>query len=346
MVNVAPPDGPMSERSRFDLGRIPVATRALRELNRELRDRPPQVCHVTSSLFWATPRDALTLSLCKLRGVPSLLNLRSSSQIIEWREAMDPVRRAGLDATLRMADCVVVLAAELEQYLRSQVRGLRVERIANMIADTERSADGKAADARADGDVADAILPAPTGRTRVLFVGARTPLKGLRELADAVHALPECELAIVGPEAGAIDADKQAAMEASLGRLRDAGRLIEAGELAPGDVTRAYREADLFALATHREGLPNTLLEAMAAGLPCVATPIGAIPEVLEDDCGVVVPVGQSEPLRRAIAELAGDPARRRALGDRGRRRIAERYSVDAVMRQYRTLYEQLARRA
>ena len=87
VVNIAPPVGAMSERSRLDLGRLPVATRALRELNQVLKEQRPQVCHVTSSLFWATPRDTLTLSLCKLRGVPSLLNLRSSSQIIEWRES-------------------------------------------------------------------------------------------------------------------------------------------------------------------------------------------------------------------------------------------------------------------
>ena len=333
VVNIAPPVGAFSESSRLDAGRIGVATRALRELAGVLRNERPDVCHITTSLFWATPRDALTLALCKTYGVPTLLNLRSSSQIIEWREALDPLRRAGLDATLRMADRVVVLAAELERYLQSQVRGLRVERIANMIADQEREASATGG----------RVLPPKQHAVRVLFVGARTPLKGIGELADAVAALPDCELAIVGGPGGAIDSDMERRMEASLSRLRESGRLVEAGELAPEDVTRAYREADLFVLATHREGLPNTLLEAMASGLPCIATPIGAIPEVLEGECGVIVPVGDVDALRDAIAARIADPDGSAQLATRARERIAERYSVDAVMRQYRALYREMA---
>jgi len=335
VVNIAPPVGAFSESSRLDAGRIGVATRALRELSGVLRRERPAVCHVTTSLFWATPRDALTLALCKAHRVPSLLNLRSSSQIIEWRERLDPLRRAGLDATLRMADCVVVLAAELENYLRSEVRGLRVERIANMIADLERGI-GTAAPA-------ESVLPARRSPFRVLFVGAKTPLKGVGELADAVAALPDCELAIVGGPGGAIDAEMNRRMDASLARLRETGRLIETGELSPADVTRAYREADAFVLATHREGLPNTLLEAMASGLPCIATPIGAIPEVLEDGCGILVPVGDPEALRAAIAARMSDPAGSQELTRRAGQRIAERYSVNAVMSRYRALYRELA---
>lgn len=336
IVNIAPPDGEVSERSRFDLARFGVAFGALLQLNRVLRDEKPHICHVTTSGFWATPRDALTLLLCRLRGVPSLLNFRSSTQIVAWREAMNPLQRAGFDATLRLADCVVVLAAELEEYLRSEVRGLRVERVVNMIAESEKAA---AAEPETK------LLPPASGRTRVIFVGTRMPLKGLGELADAVYDLPDCELVVVGPHAGAIDLERQRRMDASLERLQETGRLIETGELAPEDVTRVYREADIFALPTYREGLPNTLLEAMAAGLPCIATPVGAIPEVVEGDCGVLVPVGESAALRDAIAALVVDASRRAALSERGKQRVAERYSVDAVMRAYKSLYEDVAGR-
>jgi glycosyltransferase involved in cell wall biosynthesis len=159
-----------------------------------------------------------------------------------------------------------------------------------------------------------------------------------------VLGLPDCELVVVGGEGGGvIDPASSRNMQEALAELRSQDRLVETGELAPDAVTRCYREADLFVLPSHREGFPNTLLEAMAAGLACVATPVGAIPEMLEGDCGVVAPVGDAGALRDALAPLVADPEARTRLGRRARERVAERYAVDAVMRGYRALYRELA---
>jgi glycosyltransferase involved in cell wall biosynthesis len=332
VIDVAPPVDTVDERSRFDWGRLPVATRALRELRRVLREERPDVAHVTSSLFWATPRDALALLLCRRAGVPVVLNLRSSSQIVAWREGLGGLRRRALDRSLRLADAVVVLSRELETYLSRTLPGLRVERIGNMVDDAER--------APAPGAP---VLPPRRAACRVLFVGFRMPLKGLGELAEAVLALPGCELVVVGgPGGGALDAEADRRMEQALGRLREAGRLLETGALPPEQVARIYHEADVFALPTHREGFPNTLLEAMAAGLPCVACPVGAVPEMLEDGCGESVPVGDALALRESLRRLAADPERCALLGRRARARVAERYSAAAVMARYRALYETL----
>jgi glycosyltransferase involved in cell wall biosynthesis len=119
---------------------------------------------------------------------------------------------------------------------------------------------------------------------------------------------------------------------------------VETGRVSPEQATRSYREADVFALPTHREGFPNTLLEAMAAGLPCVATPVGAIPEMLEGEHGLLVPVGDVRALREALGRLVRDPGLRARLGQAVRERVGERYSLDAVMRRYRALYLELAR--
>jgi glycosyltransferase involved in cell wall biosynthesis len=170
------------------------------------------------------------------------------------------------------------------------------------------------------------------------------PLKGLGELAEAVLDLEGCELAVVGGEAGgAIDAAADRRMADALARLRSHGRLVETGPVSPEQATRSYREADVFALPTHREGFPNTLLEAMAAGLPCIATAVGAIPEMLEGDCGILVPVGDVGALREALAGLIGNAALRARLGQSARERVAERYALEAVMRRYRALYLELA---
>jgi len=336
VVDVAPRVSSVDERSRFDLGRLPVAWRALRELDRVLRTARPDVCHVTTTLFWATPRDALALALCRLHRVPSVLHVRASSQIVAWREGLHGWRRRALDRALRLADVVLVLSRELEEYLQAELPGLRVARIGNM-ADLPAPGTGPARER---------VLPERRAPCRVLFVGYRMPMKGLAELASAVLALPDCELVVVGGEGGgAIDARAQERMQEALGRLRAAGRLVETGELPPERVAGAYLEADVFALPSHREGFPNTLLEAMAAGLPCVSTPVGAIPELLQHGCGELVAVGDAEGLRGTLERLARDPARRACLGERARQRIAERYGTDTVMRQYRALYAELDRR-
>ncbi len=324
----------VDERSRFDLGRLPVAWRALRGLWRTLRSARPDVAHVTTSLFWATPRDAAAVVLCRRRGVPALLQIRASSQIVAWREGMSGPRRWLLDRALRQADVVLVLSRELEEHLRREIPGLRVARIANMVGEAEGASVAAGAP----------VLPARRQPCRILFAGYRLPLKGLGELAEAVLELPACELVVVGGEGGgSIDPESSQRMQDALAKLRAQGRLIETGQVAPDVVTRSYRESDVFALPSHREGFPNTLLEAMAAGLACVATPVGAIPEMLEGECGVLVPVGDAPALRDALAPLVRDPGLRSRLGQRARERVAQRYALDAVMRRYRALYLELA---
>jgi glycosyltransferase involved in cell wall biosynthesis len=324
----------VDERSRFQFGRLGLAARHLPHLLRVLRRERPQVAHVTSSLFWATPRDALAVALARAHGVPSVLQLRASSQIIRWRLSLSPLRRRLLDRALRLPEVLLVLSRELEEHLREVLPGQRIERIGNLVSEAERAPG-------ADGPP---VLPPRRAPCRVLFVGYRMPLKGLGELAEAVLGLPECELAVVGGAGGgALDPGADRRMEAALARLREAGRLVETGPVSPAQATCVYREADLFALPTHREGFPNTLLEAMAAGLPCVACPVGAVPEMLEGDAGRLVPVGDAAALREALAALAASPELRLGLGARARRRVEERYTEERVMERYRELYLRLA---
>jgi glycosyltransferase involved in cell wall biosynthesis len=92
----------------------------------------------------------------------------------------------------------------------------------------------------------------------------------------------------------------------------------------------------VFALPTRGEAVPHVVAEAMAAGLPVVSTQVGAIPDLVGDDCGVLIPPGDVSALRASLTALFGDPARCRAIGAVGRAR-AERY-LDAEVNMARTL--------
>ena len=102
------------------------------------------------------------------------------------------------------------------------------------------------------------------------------------------------------------------------------------GRAIARNVREILASLDLFVLPSLDEGMPLAVLEAMAAGLAVVATAVGGVPEcVVSGETGLLVPPGQSGPLAAAILELLGDSARRRRLGEAGRRRVLERFGLE-----------------
>ncbi len=120
------------------------------------------------------------------------------------------------------------------------------------------------------------------------------------------------------------------------------------GDLAwlPGerhDVPDILRGLDCFVLPSLAEGISNTILEAMAAGLPVIATRVGGSPElVVEGRSGELVPVSDAEAMGRAIAGYATSPERARAAGREGRAEVERRFSMEAMVGAYRALYDRL----
>jgi glycosyltransferase involved in cell wall biosynthesis len=101
------------------------------------------------------------------------------------------------------------------------------------------------------------------------------------------------------------------------------------------DVPSILAASDVFVLASYSEGLPNALMEAMAAGCACVATSVGGVPWLMEGGAaGLIVPPGDPEALQQAIERLLGDPKLRVRLGARAREVIAEQYDLDRLSRE------------
>jgi len=126
----------------------------------------------------------------------------------------------------------------------------------------------------------------------------------------------------------------------SLGARHDVRFL---GERA--DVPSWLAAADLFCLTTNREAFPNSVLEAMAAGLPIVTTPFSSLDELTGGrDLVVTVPFDDDEAMARELAALLDDPARRRRLGEEARSWVRERYTWDRLVREMESFYEGLMR--
>jgi sugar transferase (PEP-CTERM/EpsH1 system associated) len=114
------------------------------------------------------------------------------------------------------------------------------------------------------------------------------------------------------------------------------------GEIS--DVPALLGRARLFVLPSQTEGVSLTILEAMARGLPVVATRVGGNPEVVADGAsGLLVPSGDALALAQAIGNIHGDPETGRRLGLAGRRRAEEHFDVRRMVKRYEALYEELA---
>ena len=107
-----------------------------------------------------------------------------------------------------------------------------------------------------------------------------------------------------------------------------------------------YKAADVFVQPSHVEGMSNALLEAMASGLPAVATAVGAAPQMIEDGAsGFLVPPGRPDALADALEHLLADSALRRSMGEMAERSSRGRYSISAVVDRIEARYEAIASR-
>lgn len=182
-----------------------------------------------------------------------------------------------------------------------------------------------------------ADLGLPAGALVVGFLGSFEPRKGLLDLAAAwpavARAAPEAHLVLVGR--GSQDALLRE-------RLAGAPRVHFLGHRA--DTAGVMRALHLLVLPSYVEGAPNVVLEAMAAGVPVVATAVSGTPELVADgETGRLVPAGDPPSLAAALGALLADPGCRRRMGEAGRARATERFTLARMIDQYEALLLSLA---
>lgn len=191
---------------------------------------------------------------------------------------------------------------------------------------------------------------APRRPFTILYAGRLRTRKAVAVLLEAFARLrervPEAGLTVVG------DGEQRPALEAQAKRLGIAGLRAGArpGERAggvrfegarPHDAMPAYyRAADVFCLPSLYEGFPLAIVEAMAAGLPVVATAVAGVPEAVADGVtGRVVPAEDADALAEALAALAADPKAARAMGEAGRARAEEELAIPKIAADYLELW-------
>ena len=174
---------------------------------------------------------------------------------------------------------------------------------------------------------------------RAAFVGRLAPEKGLDTLVDAwpavLAAFPAARLTLVG------EGPERAALEARVARLGLGGSVDLPG--AADDATAVLRAADLFVLPSREEGMSVALLEAMALGVPLVATSIPGNRRLVQDFAhGRLVPPDDPAALARAVVDQWGHFDRAFHMSRTARRRVQDAFSIRSVARKHRELFRKL----
>lgn len=174
----------------------------------------------------------------------------------------------------------------------------------------------------------------------ILFVGRLAKNKGLKYLVEAVPQILQCFpktiFVIIGQDEGMLES-----LLSLSKKLGVEEKIMFLGRLDDKEVSEAFMDCSVFALPSEFEAFGIVLIEAMAAGKPCVATKVGGVPYVVKDgETGILVDHADSCKLADAICIFLGDKGKRRSFGEAGRRWVEENFAIEKVVNRLEKVYE------
>jgi glycogen(starch) synthase len=176
----------------------------------------------------------------------------------------------------------------------------------------------------------------PSDPPEVLFVGRLVETKGVQKLVDAFAQVDvDAHLRIVG------EGPQRAELEQQVRELGIGNQVTFAGRVPNDELPAVYARSSVFALPSSREGLPRTLLEALACGTPVVTSDLPQL-ESLVDGVGMTIPEGDVNGLAEALEEVLSDAELRARLSEAGRRKIVQEYSWTETVRETTDVYHNL----
>lgn len=296
--------------------------------HRQLSQGGFDLVHVNPSMdLLSVFRDALFILIAKAHRHPLLVFYRG------WIPAAETAVRNRFPRLFRRiygkADASIVLAEEFHRVLRDLGIPGPFFLETTVVDDAVFTAAGETGPA------------AQGGLFRVLFLSRLDTGKGVPEALAAFAELqahhPQASLTIAG------DGPERSTAEREVTR-RGLARVRFLGHVAGRDKTRAFQESDAYLFTSLAEGMPNSVLEAMAFGLPVVTRPVGGIRDFFEEGrMGFAVDSRDAGLFAERLAHLAGDPTLRARMGAYNREYAARRFSASQVTARLLAIYDQVA---
>jgi len=275
-------------------------------------------CHAAMrGSFW---RKSLFAIIARRFGIPVLLHLHGS-EMRSFYEGQSPRVRRAITRQLELASRVIVLSESWREFVQAIAPQARPVVVPNYVRMS-------------------AVIEKHTGKEiTVLFLGLLGKRKGIFDLLKAFEQahrhIPSLRLLVGGN--GQVEEAKRIAQELGIASsVEFLGWLDEARRL------EMLMKADIFTLPSYNEGLPMSVLEAMAHGIPVITTPVGGIPEVIIDGVhGRLVAPGDITAIETALLEFAGQAELRRRIGEAGRSHVGANYTKGVVLPLLHSIYDE-----
>jgi glycosyltransferase involved in cell wall biosynthesis len=292
-----------------------------------IRNRP-QIIHVPITSYWAFWKDTVFILLGRTFGLKVVAHLHGGLFERYYRESA-PIVRGLIRWALYRPHVIVALSNHWKRFLLGVGSELRVEIVPNTIEPSFVP-------------VIDQESYKTVGAITVLFVGQLGQHKGVFDILKSVPLVAEHRPDIRFVFAGASENQHEGAeIEKASKSLNGAVQFL--GQVTGQAKLDLFLKSNLFILPSYAENLPYSLLEAMAAGLPVISTPVGAIPEVIEDGRnGFLIPPGDYQALAEKILLILGNAELQSAMSRANRGKIRKEYLPELAASHFDCIYRKL----
>ncbi len=310
-------------------GRLRRHVNQVRDLCAMIRRTGAAIVHLHTCSGFSFFRSVVDMLGAQHLGARVLLHIHGAAFDQFFAEAGWLGRRL-ISASLSRADCVIALSQRWRRTLSEMAPKARIAVVENAVAlpTLEHTR----------------LRPSGDGRCRFLLLARMDTWKGVDDLLTACARLRGHELAfeltLAGPPGSAGDAGQ---IERKIADRNLGSAVTYVGPVLGREKSRLLQSADVYVQPSHHEGMPISLLEALAYGLPVVATTVGAVPEVITDGCqGRLIPPKRPELLAAAMGELAGDAGQRERMSAAARQTAEQRFSLDRLKNDLLRVYDAL----
>ncbi len=289
------------------------------ELVKKIKSGKVNVIHTVTSGQLALFRDILLLKTARKYHIPFIYHIHFGKvpQLIERGGFHWKLMKYGM----RLADQVVVIDQKSFTDIKKTIPAANVAYIPNPVNYHLLS-----------------LIPRDT-KKKVVFVGWCMKEKGIEELLEAWRDTvknPEWGLDVIGPYDKGYMAD--------IIKKISPGQVNILGELPHEDTMKRLAEASIFVLPSYSEGFPMSVLEAMSLGKAIIATDVGAIPEMLGEECGIVIEKENPKEIAGALKELMENEALRERYGANAREKAKKNYESSIIFERYRSCWNAFRR--
>ena len=301
--------------------KILFTAKAFRKIRRVFASTPVDLLHVHMSERGSVYRKGLIMRQAKKHGAKVLLHMHGAEFEV-WYRGLSAGKQKQVREIVDSADGILILGEYWNDFMASLVSDPRKIRVVhNAVAIPEQ--------------------PLYCAESRkLLFLGAVSRRKGIYDLLDAMAQIrtaldPAWTLEIYGP-------DVIGNIEEEIEKRQLTGRVRYCGWLAPEQRSGVLAQTAVNLLPSYNEGLPMTIMEAMAAGIPSITTRVAAIPEAVNEENGVLLEPGDVQALGQSILTLCGDAELRQRMSRCCCETAREKFALDVHIRRIQSIYREL----